>query len=331
MGLAVLSLGWLAVSDVAGVGTGGNTASLDAVLLVDGQMGSACVNDRVFASDASAMAGVSLTSSTSCRSELAVFTPLYAMWLRRGISLPDVGGMTGASFEPLVQPLLNIWVPPSASWTSEDGLSAARWAAVSAKLADVVFRKNRIGIAFKVSLREYTGVQQSTVGNGCAHLDAVMAAGPPLYDPRFVNVYYVKAIEGWYRGYNCFESGAGNVVYVSLTGTPEVNTTLAHELGHAFGLQRSVGHINPGEFGATSSFVTPEQNLMYNTTLLSIAGAQRKFSLGQAYRMNVAWTSWINQPVVYGTTAGSLRHGVKKICGDDPAPGECPALWLKWP
>ncbi len=332
MGLAVVSLGWVAVSDVANVGSVEDVPGPDAVFLVDGRIGTACVNDKVSLYGVGALAGLSLASSSACRSEVAVFTHDHAMWLQDRVAWPDLGeGVTDVLLQPLVKPALNVWVPTSSSWTSDEGLDAATWAKVSVTIAKSVFGRNRVGMTFNRSVREYTGGQEGTVGNGCTHAAAVIAAGPPLYRPNAVNVYYVKTIEDYHRGYTCFESGAANVVYVALTATPEVTTTLAHELGHALGLQGNVGHINPGEFGATSSFVAPEENLMYNTTTLDIASGQWRFSLGQAYRMNVATRSWINQPVFFGSTAGPLRTGVTKICGNDPAQGRCPALWLSWP
>jgi hypothetical protein len=67
-------------------------------------------------------------------------------------------------------------------------------------------------------------------------------------------------------------------------------------------------------------------NLMYSYVDRATAAAQNRFSLGQAYRMNVDSASWLNG------TGQSSTLSMKKNCQPEPTKNRpCPRLVLDLP
>lgn len=132
----------------------------------------------------------------------------------------------------------------------------------------------------------------AAVGDNCAPPTAlVTGAVPGLYTNGALNIYVVEAIPGNYNGRNCRENGFQNVMYIS--ETLRSATTIAHELGHAFGLDEA-GHTK-GQ---------PYQNSSYESDNIMIPGEvdpdnpeRDTLTLGQAYRINVDHDSWLNRNV----------------------------------
>lgn len=306
---------------------GGDEARAFGVLagtaLVDGLVGTACVNDRAFD------LGTTLTLpdvrwSWACRAEVAIFSRGYAAW----VGSPRGVGRGFDRFQPRLRPRVNAWVP----LTSAEGVDAMTWANVSIATATAHFVGNSIGMEFgNLTVHEYVGSGEATATavvdvDGCSGLAGLMEAGPPLYDPAALNVYFIESLPNYSTGYNCVDYGASNVLLISVS--QNFATALSHELGHAMGLR----HINTTELGLAdaSRFIEPEANLMYNQTSATAEGLRGHFTLGQAYRMNVDARSWVNKLATSGTSTSSVRRGVTRGCGP-PAQGRCPALWQEWP
>jgi hypothetical protein len=168
-----------------------------------------------------------------------------------------------------------------------------------------LFRRNRVGLSLKesnfVSAGALTAAQIAVIGDkGCEKADAIVQNFRP-YDRSRINIFFVEkiGIADW-RGYNCVDTMTGNsspkpnIVFVSLgSRTP---ATLAHELGHALGLQGPTGHTGPpGMWGVDKAMTGfTSTNIMW-TGLNADEGAQQKhLSLGQAYRMNATNESWLH-------------------------------------
>lgn len=193
-----------------------------------------------------------------------------------------------------------------------DDKRADGWARSDVRRAVTLFRRNRVGLTFSQSKFAGAGSlseqQGETVGDGCSYVDGIKATSS-LYDPNRINVFFVNLIEGdedW-RGSNCFVSASGNssptpnVIFVSLGARSP--TTLAHELGHAFGLQLATGHTGPPEDESITGF--KPVNIMWDALESDEARDRNHFSLGQAYRMNASDRSWV-QLASAGPSSGGL-------------------------
>lgn len=157
---------------------------------------------------------------------------------------------------------------------------------------------------------------------GCA----AVAAEPGLVSPDRLNVYLVREdqwIPGWgaYYGFNCFESGSPNIIFLREKHVPE---TLVHEIGHALSLRHAGWGFNLGYYGWT------DDNLMQDSAFDPDAPRPiDHFSLGQAYRANFHQDSWLMR--------GSIRTGAWKSCQSADRPGnsgldwQCPDIRLDWP
>jgi len=189
-----------------------------------------------------------------------------------------------------------------------------------------VFNRNRVGIIFRTARltpsSAITPQQVATIGDWCdaTALAALATAGAPLYDPTLINVYFIPGTPGGWRGWNCWEQGFQNVIYISIAG--DSPSALAHELGHALALR------DPGPLtGHTGVVTTPKingfvsQNIMWTGLNDQEALAQRHFSIGQSYRMNLDKTSWVNKVV-----AGRVVRGCHPTVPEDSIP--CPMLAL---
>jgi hypothetical protein len=219
---------------------------------------------------------------------------------------------------------LNVWLAPKTL-----ALSQVLFARSEIDVASALFKKNRVGLSFRTvdsAVLKPGDPRRGTIGDGCAHATNLKAAGPPLYRKTKLNVYFVPAVRleqtdppNVWRGYTCYESGAQNIVYVSLSfGAP---TTLAHEIGHALSLTFANGHTGTGTWMIIPGFT--KQNLMWTGLSTDASAAQDRFSLGQAYRMNVNQNSWIN--------VGGVRPPPTILCQNNHTDAKpCPLLALDW-
>ena len=289
-----------------------------ATVLIDGPRSGSCDTDNVFLGSGTINVGSLLAPSTLCPAEVAVFSSGNAMrldtpvnsWTNNG---GDVRNETLAA--PIRVPVV-IWLI-----TARIGIDPL------AELvnANALFSDQKIGIDFDTSPgveHDYSSdpSARAVVGDRCDYAPGVRNSA--YYQEHALNFYYVSAINhpddpiGW----NCVDAGAPNQIYVSMSS--RTITTLAHEIGHALGLQIPFdGHINTLDadgnviamrgFGPDSAL-----NLMWSWGV-----GRDVLTLGQAYRMSVERNSWVN-------LAPSLRSGQPvKDCGCNPFHQDsCPRL-----
>jgi hypothetical protein len=150
-------------------------------------------------------------------------------------------------------------------------------------------------------------------------------------DPGRLNVYYVDGFSitaGPAAGLNCFPPpyARPDIIFVdgSLSSSPYV---LAHELGHALGLQRSAplpsgggsvpyGHVN-------ELYLDPY--LRTDNLMQSGATIVRQITVGEIYRMHFDELSWL----WHGKTPAA---GYPRECQNSPVTGgKCPPLTIQPP
>ena len=192
---------------------------------------------------------------------------------------------------------------PVALWitqeTSPEGELVQTMANDDVKVANTRYDLNRIGVKFSIDEVNLVWGTSSAgqIGHYCS------AAVLPHVRNGKLNVYYVPFLSTLDRGVNCRDLDGDGIVdpedwaaiYVSIADASE--TTLAHELGHALGLEHTGedpgwgGWYDPADFG--------QDNLMW-----SGMPARTSFSLGQGFRMNIESLSMLNR---LGVRSGSTR------------------------
>lgn len=290
------------------------TAVGTAVLVASGQDGDKCLRHKLVTGTGTLVIGNALESASGCRSELVVFSK------GRESDRLVAPAWTSDPAQPLEVTLSQRLDVPVNLVVRSGQQSVAGWAKADVALANAIFNDNRVGMRFVTGpVYRNSAAQAEILTKDCEGVADLRAAGPPLYRPDRINVYYVSLdyYDTW-SGYNCFQSGAPNVIFISRSGS--VPTTLAHELGHALNLRNASGHTDPSEGNAgMESF--GEDNLMYSWA--DDQGERDHLSVGQVFRMNWDGESWLNE----GNVAQPVRPVID--CQDSATvAGACPKLSL---
>jgi hypothetical protein len=293
----------------------------DAVVVARGRVSpSSCVYDRIRKGQGTLDIG-QLLPSTGCASDVLLFAKGVAM---------QATAKAWSTGNDLVTPL-----PPPGRVVVEyhmilvaPGPQAAQQAGLDTVNAIRMFNRNRVGITFHASSvvqsNQLGSADVAKIGDRCdkTALDN-LATATDLYDSKRLNVYFVPGTPGGWRGRTCWTMGYQNVTYISIAG--ESPGTLAHELGHALGLQdplgRKLGHTGVLSTTRINGFVY--QNLMWTGLYDQEAAEQRHFSIGQAYRMNMDKSSWL---IVRGLVPGRVGPLCHPLVPEDSIP--CPMLAL---
>lgn len=219
--------------------------------------------------------------------------------------------------------------------------TAMKAAQMDVELATALYDSNRTGITIDVKYEMLPPSGEITAKVGADPYDCVLPVQLPAdpstpgsfwYDSSAVSVYYVDHINFppdpkpprvrgihchfWYSGNPKVGTraaighpelgkppGNGPVIYISYTHRS--NGTLAHELGHALGL-----NDEPGRLGPT--------NIMHNLLPdLPLNNARSRFTIGQGFRMNLWNDSWINT---------RLPRPPQRACNEAQEP--CPTVEL---
>ena len=271
----------------------------------------ACRRNEVGRGSGTIVLDARLESRPDCESSVAVFAKGAAS--RRVLDpgwTHGEGSPLDLELEPRHAVALNVLVP----------YGFTKWARADISRASTIFNTNKAGLVFKApSVHRYTATELQVVGQGCADAAKARSAGPPLYHEAEINVYYieveVESDDDTWMGFNCFEEGVPNVIYISVD--ERSITTLAHELGHALNLRGPTGHTNPSD-GNPGMETFTDRNLMYSMVDMETSAARNALSLGQIFRMNWDAASLVN-------TVTAVRSSLQ-CQADAIASAPCPRL-----
>lgn len=273
-----------------------------------------------------------LLSAGACRSEIAVFSKKHAMkW--QSLTWTDApGDVRTVVLEPPVQAALHIWVPDD---------QTRILAEEHAQRAHDLFLENRVGVRFVWNVRKLSDVPNAPANaldivragvsdDALDCLDLASIRAQPFYVPNALNVYYVNKA---FSGRNCAIKSVpatcvtsstppdhtradANIIFVGSIPSP---TTLAHEIGHAYGLRPAQcdGHTNEvAGFG-------PDNVMWAGGSMVP----RTRFSLGQVFRMNTHGDDWGGTMLI----ANDVPGRTPRPCFPHQWSAACPRLDLRWP
>ncbi len=304
-------------------------------VMIDGRRASGvggCVNDVVFRTTGSVeLPNANLLAPAGCRSEIAVFSSRNAMFLAKLDSLTNnADDLIKVKLKPIIRAPVHVWVADStAQDTAKEHMARA----------NVLYRINKVGVRFVPVFHNISadanavalvrgGIEIVNAGNGIDYAckDLLSIQQSTSYVEKTLNIYYVALNIG---GRNCAikatptsctdftdtTEGDGNITYI---GRAADRSTLAHEIGHAFGLRPGPcgGHPTVEDDGITS------RNIMAGDG----DGDSNRFTLGQVLRMNTHTDQWGGTMLI----KNGLRPGPGRACPPRKKTGACPALRKDW-
>ena len=297
----------------------------------DGGSGS---TERTFSTTGVTGLGNMLSPDASCRSEVAVFSKQHAMSLQALTWTDYPGDLRTVTLGPLIDAALNVWI------TDETYRADAEDAA---QKAHDLFIDNRVGVNLVWTVRNVTTVPNAPpnavdiVNAGVGDdlfadcLDLASIQHQPFYVANTLNVYYVN--KPW-TGRNCaikvvpglcitspsppFVKADANITFIGTDSNP---TTMAHELGHAYGMRPASGpggHVGPPDF--------PAANIMFPSGSTSTV-PRSLLTLGQVFRMNIHSDGWGGSMMLQNNTTGRSP----RPCFPQLFDAACPQLKVPWP
>lgn len=247
--------------------------------------------------------------SGACGIELTAFTPGFGAvsrvfdmtsvsdkaWINQALS-------TGKAELPLSEPrkvAVTFWIVADAA----DRTKATDLLDKQEIAANAIY--DALGPGLRIERMTKTLAPGALVPN-CTQAAAI-SANAAIHDATTLNVYYVEHYGGSSTSIaqNCYLKAHPEIMFVSWGYDDSPTWVLAHEIGHALGLQ--LPSSDGGHTYLVSGF--DDYNLMaagYDVTNVSV---------GQSYAMNFSQRSWL-----------AKTGGVARVCQDAWGAGECPAL-----
>ena len=291
-------------------------------------------NETIFRSRGDTELG-NLRSPAGCRSEIVILSTGNAMKLQERVAWTDKAGETRTvTLDPIIDVPVRVWI------TNGAGEATPRR---DMDRANEIYKKNRVGVNF-VPKYEDVSTDRGKVDAIKAGIDATqdgadleckdiksIRSNEAIHAKKTLNVYYVD-LPFANAGRNCAimktprsctstsadRKGDGNITYI---GTGADRLTLAHELGHAFGLR-------PGPCGGHTTKLKPftRNNVMWADPDDPNPDADH-FTLGQVFRMNTQADKWGGTMLI----ANGLRRGPGRRCPPRSVSDACPPLAADWP
>jgi hypothetical protein len=284
-----------------------------------------CRNGQVLRTTGNLPVG-NVLAAAGCNSEIAVFAEQNAMTLITPVTTwtDSDGDVNTVTMQPIIDVPVSVWL----ARTGEDAPAETRERAlVEVANANFIYRRNKVGVHFVATVHDVSDDATAKIGNSCNTIGAIRDS--VWYTPKTLNIYYVNDVISPPElfplptnvpGLNCDRFGDGKIkgdANITFIGKSADLATLAHEIGHAFGLRpgNAGGHTN-GLWGFD------ERNVMWGH-----GGAQRdRFTLGQVFRMNTQVDEWGGSMLI----ANGLRPGPGRACPPQFNSDRCPPLALDW-
>ena len=263
--------------------------------------------------------------ATCTSSEVAVFTKNHFMQLEPITTWTNaLGDLHTVTLQPLKDVPVHIWVFDDATKDK---------AQEHIDLATQIYGDQRAGVRFVPTIQKVTNsADQQTVRNGvnstgttCLNLAAIK--GTTFYTPNTLNVYYVNKT---FRGKNCaiapspplctsdattYPPGDANITFI---GSTAATTSLAHEIGHAFGLRPA----------ACDGHTENRTDMLWDNLMNALGADERKtLTLGQIFRMYTHDDAWGGSMLLKNNIPG----GVGRSCVPNVYGATCPELSVDWP
>lgn len=277
------------------------------VVMLDSRPATGCRDDQVLRSTGINNLTNRLAAS-GCNSEVGVFATNNAMAFDTPVTTwtNNTGDVHTTPLQPVIVMPVTLWIANNA---------AAAQATLDLANANLLYAINKVGVQFNGTVNNISGNAGAVNTIGTAPCGAVGAIrGSAFYTANALNIYYVN---GAFTGENCARTlpvGDGNISYM---GTLANLASLAHEIGHAFGLRPagSGGHVN-----TVAGFGT--NNIMWGGG----PPTRDAFTLGQAFRMNTQFDVWGGTMLI----TDGLRPGPGRPCAPLTTSTTCPSLALDW-
>ena len=315
----------------------------EVVVMVFGRTSAGCLSGKsspaqtTFSTTGEVLLG-NMLSKGNCVSKVAVFSRNHAMkW--QSLNWTDrPGDVRTIKLDPLIDAALNIWVTTDAQKAAAED---------HAQRAQDFFIQNRVGVRLVWKVRKLSevpgapGNAAQIVHDGLSDAEFADCNGlapiraQPFYIAKTLNVYYVDMPQ--LAGRNCaikvvpldpekcftspeqdFVRADANITFIGNSADP---TTLAHELGHAYGLRpiSCGGHTHGSDFPSNIMIPDDDPNSTADRT---------KFTLGQVFRMNTHKDGWGGTMLI----PNNIPKRVPRPCfPEQPPNGGCPTLERPWP
>lgn len=300
------------------------------VVLIDARRApgvNGCVNDLVGRTKGS-MRWRNVLAPGGCNSEIAVLSSHKGFALETIEWTDQTGELKTIALPPIVEVPVSVWIA--------DAAAQARATADMQRAAEL-YKTNKVGVVFNPTFQLVSanpsavavinaGIAKTPDGHDYECKDIAAIQQSAVYTANRLNIYYVSLDIG---GRNCaikqtpacdnldaFPEGDGNITFIGSTAN---RASLAHEIGHAFGLRPGPcgGHPTQADDGI------PSRNIMSSPG----DGADRdQFTLGQVFRMNTQKDQWGGTMLI----KNGLRPGPGRECPPRKATKDCPALKTDW-
>jgi hypothetical protein len=304
------------------------------VVLLTGIADGQCKRDRMFS--VAGMADLSQTETVTgnCPSgELVAFSPT-----RAGAYLPGSGtGIWEAgSGQVALVPASRTPIPVTL-WKHLERPDENVWGRIyeDYSRAKVIFERSRTGFLLAETGpvdRDLRGtVDFEFTGSGCtddSELEKIF--GSTTWSGLATGVVHVVYVDGigtesdpvteevinpWIKGNICFWTSSREFAVVVVSYADRSISTLAHELGHLFGLN-SRTLFGDGHTDVVANI--DRSNIMHPTNSFDAPGERERFTIGQVYRMNFDSRSWVRY--LQGATALTSFKCQCNPYTDDPCP-----------
>jgi len=262
-------------------------------------------------------------AAAGCNSEIAVFAEQNAMELITPVTTwkdtdSDIHTIT---MQPIIPVPVSVWIARTGTGAAEAGDRAHE----EFERANDIYRQNKVGVKFVPTPHSVSdnATAVATIGNSCNAIGAIRSS--VWYTQKTLNIYYVNDVkspadQSSVQGLNCDRFGDGHIkgdANITFIGKLADIATLAHEIGHAFGLR-------PGDDGGHTNGLWgfDERNIMWG-----LGGPKRdRFTLGQVFRMNTQLDEWGGSMLI----ANGLKQGPGRACPPRFEGDRCPPLALDW-